>query len=185
MFFTIKRAWIILIRPKQVWISITNENFTIQRLLISYTIPFIAFATMTHFARSFYILSDHSFWISLSGAILYFSTFLFSVYLTTRIILIVQKSFEISTDQKSIFVLISYSLTPAYLAETIANINYSLNAFYIFSFYAVYLLWNGSGVLIWISDKQKVPFVLTSLIIFFLSKTILYIYIIRIIYLFQ
>jgi hypothetical protein len=185
MFFPIKRAWAILTRPKQVWITITNEDYTIPQILISYTIPYIFLASMTYFARSYFILNEHSFWISLTSAILYFTTFLLSVCLTTWIIQIVQKSYDVSTDQKSIFVLLSYSLTPVYLAETIANINYSLHAFYILSFYAVYLLWNGSGVLIWISDKQKVPFVLTTLIIFFLSKTILYIYIIRIIYLFQ
>ncbi len=81
--------------------------------------------------------------------------------------------FNTKKNINAVYKLVVYSSTPSFIISIIVNLDYKFMLFSLLSLYSVYLYWTGIQPLLETPEKNKVHYIVVSILLMFSIKMIL------------
>jgi len=182
----VSRAQQIILKPKEEWIKIKEEEISIQQLFTSYAAILAAIPAVAQFlglaiiggSRVPYI-GRSIFWRTFSFCIFYYIVSLVIVYLIGFIINALAPTFSSKKNQINAMKIAVYSMTPLWVAGVLYIIPFLGILVFLVSIYSIYLLYLGFAAPLMDTPKDKVinyfvVSVIVSILIIAIMQTILW-----------
>jgi len=159
------RAKQIILKPKDEWIVIDQENTSVMDLVTGYLVLLALIPTIASLI-GYGLFSDfHSLGFGIKFAIKYFITFVGSVLLAAWVIDALASSFASTKDFRKAVQLVVYSYTPMMVAGVVM-IFPSLGAVMLLAgLYSLYLLYLGFKPMMKTPDDKLITYFVVSLVV--------------------
>lgn len=182
----VSRVQQIILKPKEEWIKIKEEEISIQQLFISYAAILAAIPAVAQFLGLAIIggskipyIGRSIFLRTFSFCIFYYIVSLVIVYLLGFIINALAPTFSSKQNQINAMKIAVYSMTPAWVAGVLYIIPFLGILVFLASIYSIYLLYLGFAAPLMDTPKDKVinyfvVSVIVSILIIAIMRTILW-----------
>lgn len=180
----VSRAQQIILKPKEEWIKIKEEEISIQQLFTSYAAILIAIPSIAHFigqsliGRSVPFIGLYRVGIGtgLLYAILFYVSSLITVYVFGIIINALAPTFSSKQNQANAMKIAVFSLTPAWVAGVLYIIPFLGILVFLASLYSIYLLYLGFSTPLLDTPKEKVVgYLVVSVIVVIVLMVVIWI----------
>jgi len=173
----IERAKQIILKPKDEWVVIDQENTSVSDLVTTYLIPLALIPTVASLIGYGFFFKFHSFGLGIKYAILYFITYVGGALLTAWVIDALAPSFGTAKDFRKALQLVVYAYTPMLVAAVVLIFPALSPIMLIAGLYSLYLFYLGLQPLMKTPDDKVTTFFVVSLVVlvvvFFVISTIL------------
>ncbi len=168
--FILNRAKNIIISPVKEWQIIKEENIENDRLITNYAIPFVILSSISILISN---INTVGFSKAILNASVSFVLIIVSLYLSAMILNEIAPFFNTKKNINAVYKLVVYSSTPSFIISIIVNLDYKFMLFSLLSLYSVYLYWTGIQPLLETPEKNKVHYIVVSILLMFSIKMIL------------
>ncbi len=135
----------ILLKPSREWEIIENEKATLQSLFRDFLAPLAALPAIANFLGML-VSGRHEPFAALTGSVLAYAFSLLGVYAIGHVIYQMADNFSGRQDKMKAMKTAVYSSTPIWIAGIIF-LAPAFNFFFVFSLYAVFILYRGLSIL--------------------------------------
>jgi len=180
----VSRVQQIILKPKEEWIKIKEEEISIQQLFTSYAAILIAIPSIAQFigqsliGRSIPFIGWYRIGIGtgLLYAILFYVSSLITVYVFGIIINALAPTFSSKQNQANAMKIAVFSLTPAWVAGVLYIIPFLGILVFLASIYSIYLLYLGFAAPLLDTPKEKVVgYLVVSVIVVIVLMAVIWI----------
>jgi len=180
----VSRVQQIILKPKEEWIKIKEEEISIQQLFTSYAAILIAIPSIAQFIGQSLIGRRIPFigWYrigigtGLLYAILFYVSSLITVYVFGIIINALAPTFSSKQNQANAMKIAVFSLTPAWVAGVLYIIPFLGILVFLASLYSIYLLYLGFSTPLLDTPKEKVVgYLVVSVIVVIVLMAVIWI----------
>lgn len=162
----------IILKPKEEWLVIANENDNFGSIVRLYILPLAASAAIATFIGYTYIGVDAAFfklkgfsW-GISVAIIQFVSVSISFIVCTYVVDILSPYFNAEKNINRSAQLVAYSLTPGFVGGLLAVIPQLSWIGSLFGLYGIYLFYLGLGIVKNVSDDKKIVYMILTVVAF-------------------
>jgi len=179
----VSRVQQIILKPKEEWIKIKEEEISIQQLFISYAAILAAIPAVAQFLGLAIIggskipyIGRSIFLRTFSFCIFYYIVSLVIVYLLGFIINALAPTFSSKQNQINAMKIAVYSMTPAWVAGVLYIIPFLGILVFLASIYSIYLLYLGFDAPLMDTPKEKVGgYLVVSVIVVIVLMAVIWI----------
>jgi hypothetical protein len=173
----IERAKQIILKPKDEWVVIDQENTSVIDLVTKYLIPLALIPTVASLIGYGFFFKFHSFGFGIKYAILYFITYVGGALLTAWVIDALAPSFGSAKDFRKALQLVVYAYTPMLVAAVVMIFPALSPIMLIAGLYSLYLVYLGLQPLMKTPEDKVTTYFVVSLVVlvvvYFVISTIL------------
>lgn len=173
----IERAKQIILKPKDEWAVIDQENTSVTDLVTTYLIPLSLIPTVASLIGYGFFFKFHSFGFGIKYAILYFITYVGGALLTAWVIDALAPSFGSIKDFRKALQLVVYAYTPMMVASVVMIFPALSPIMLLAGLYSLYLVYLGLKPLMKTPDDKVTTYFVVSLVVlvvvYFVISTIL------------
>ncbi|MBC8186206.1 YIP1 family protein [candidate division KSB1 bacterium] len=161
----------IYLSPATFWDEVKTEQTTESAVIKDYFVFIAALPALAGFIGALFI--GENFFRSIVWAVLFFGCAVAGIFLFSKIIMFLGKSFDIKNDELNIFKLAAYTFTPILLAGVffIIPVIYWLS---IVGVYGFYFYWIGFQKIVICTEEEKFNFFFISLIVLIILTMLIY-----------
>ena len=180
----VSRVQQIILKPKEEWIKIKEEEISIQQLFTSYAAILIAIPSIAQFIGQSLIgrripfigLYRIGIGTGLLYAIIFYVSSLITVYVFGIIINALAPTFSSKQNQANAMKIAVFSLTPAWVAGVLHIIPFLGILVFLASLYSIYLLYLGFSTPLLDTPKEKVVgYLVVSVIVVIVLMAVIWI----------
>ena len=160
-----ERAKQILLKPKEEWIVIDQENTSVKELATKYLIPLALISAVASFIGFSFFTKMNSVSLGLKYGIMFFLVYVGGAFITAWIIDALATSFGSTKDFRKAMQLVVYSYTPMLVAAVVLifpSLNWIITLAGIYSLYILYL---GFKPLMKTPDDKVTIYFIVSLVV--------------------
>lgn len=157
----------IVVQPAKEWKTIGEDKNDYNFHVKQFALPLIIALSAASLINLGLLQKGFSVKDAFLFAIIDFASYFLGMYFSSLIISYIAPTFQAVNDKTTAFKFIIYASTPMYLASLVTNLVPSLFFLNIFYLYTIYLLWLGSDLLLKTPEKNKLGFVIVTMLILF------------------
>jgi hypothetical protein len=173
----IDRAKQIILKPKDEWVVIDQENTNVKDLVTGYLLPLALIPAIASLIGYGFFFKFHTLGFGVKYAILYFITYVGGALLTAWIIDALAPSFGSTKDFRKAMQLVVYSYTPMMVAGIFMIFPALSPIMLLAGLYSLYILYLGFKPLMKTPDDKLTTYYIVSLVVlvvvYFVISTIL------------
>lgn len=162
----------LIVKPRLFFSKKSESKEKSYIILTTHLVPLISlWLVLGIFGNIFFGLEESFFYKSaqiLTHIISFLSWAAVTIFILTKICGFMNLDSKTSTAVK----VVSYSLTPVILANTISSIHYNFNFIWLFGLYSIYLFWVGIEVNYKTNEEKKTVLVIATICISIIAKLI-------------
>lgn len=163
----VNRVKNIVVQPEKEWKAIAEDKNSYNFHIKSFALPLIIALSAATLINLVLLQKGFSVKDALLFALIDFASYYLSMYFSSLIISLIAPTFMASSDKSSAFKFIIYASTPLYLSLLVTNLLPSLFFLNVFYLYTIYLLWLGSDIVLKTPEKNKLGFIIITVLILF------------------
>jgi hypothetical protein len=161
----IERAKNILIKPKDEWTIIDQEQTTVKELLTSYLLPLSLISAVAAFIGYGFLTPYASFTWGIKYAVINFIIMVAGVYISAFVIDMLAPNFGATKDFRKAIQLVTYTYTPILVAGVLYLIPSLGTLVFIAGIYSLYLLYLGLTPLMKAPEDKAMTYFILSLVV--------------------
>jgi len=173
----VERAKNIILKPKDEWAVIDQENTSVITLTVLYLIPFALILALAFFIKYGIIgesVAGPFINMGFKWAFIYFISSILSIFISTFIINYISPNFGTLKNFSKIFNLLVYSLTPVFICS-VSQIIPFIGFLSFLGLYGLYILYVGIKPMLKTPDDKVLVYFLVSFLVLIAVNTIIYI----------
>lgn len=164
--FLLQNLFLIIFRPTKAWNTIHSEDRSAKDTRNSFLLPMIILVTLASFFGSLLLTrAQLSVVYSIFTGFKYFIILLFVACTSAFIHKEMTYALDLGRDFSVSFRLIVYSLTPLFICLAVSSLFESLIFVDILALYGLYILWEGSKIMLNPPQHKKMPLLIATAVI--------------------